>query len=83
MKHSVLLVIPYFGNRSAKGIYTVLRRQAGISVSVLNIGEKDDAPAPPYIPADCYFPEGLGLADRVRALVADKDVELILPTKDA
>jgi predicted ATP-grasp superfamily ATP-dependent carboligase len=52
-------------------------------VSVLNTQERDDAPPSPYVPADCYSLEGLGLAERIKELAAVKSVELIIPTKDS
>ena len=82
MRQNVLLLVPYLSNRSALGVFSALKRQPNVSVTVLNASSKQELPRAPYAEEDCVWVGCKSLGAVVRSVVAEREIDLILPTKD-
>ncbi|MFY9824177.1 MAG: hypothetical protein WAM82_22570 [Thermoanaerobaculia bacterium] len=83
MRRNVLLLVPYLSNRSAKGVLSALKQQQpNVSVTVLNTSSKQESPRAPYAEGDCFWVGHESLGAVVRSIVAEREIDLIVPTKD-
>jgi len=80
---NVLLLVPYLSNRSAKGVFTALKRLPNVSVTVMDASSTKESPPAPYTEEDCCWVGCEDLGSAVRSVVTEKGIDLVVPTKDS